>query len=270
MKGKHLFLVLSLIFSIHLSTSLSAQDFRAAVVNYMYVPEGMTGSYVDMEKQMAKPMHEEMIKQGHYDEWYLFAIPFPGGTNAEYHYATVHIYSSLEQMNKPSWSNQLFAKVHEGKDMDKATQWVQQSRDLVKSHRLMSWESFSAEDLEGPPSLLQIVYFKVPFDKQNAYEKMEREVFHPMHKKEIEMGKRAGWEGWWMQMPQGSGQAYSHIAVDMYKDWAQYTDFAHRADLMKTVHPDMNEEKMTEQFVKTVDMVKMEEWRLVDFAVKQE
>lgn len=146
MSSKHLLLVLSFVFSIILSTSLKAQDFRAAIVNFLYVPEGQADSYLKMEKAFAKPMH----------------------------------------------------------------------------------------------------------------------------KKEIEMGKRQAWEGWWVQMPQGSGQPYSHIAIDMYKDWAQYSDRAHQAELQKAVHPGMSQEKMMDQFVKTVDMVKIEEWRLLDSAVKQE
>ncbi len=68
MKGIHFVLLLALILSLFFSTQAFSQNFRMAVVNYMYVPEGMNDDYLKMEKEIAKPVHEEMIKQGHYDE----------------------------------------------------------------------------------------------------------------------------------------------------------------------------------------------------------
>jgi len=205
---------------------------------------------------------------GKQEAWYLFAIPYPGGANAEYHYATVRIFSTPEQLESPGNFGAALEKAHPGGNIEEMMDRVWKTRDLVKTHRLFSWENFSADDLEAPPSILQVVYFKVPLEKENAYQQMEREVYHPMHKKEIEKGRRVGWEGWALNAPWGSSQAYTHIAVDMYKDWEQYTS-PNIEGLLEEVHPGKTQDELTEIFTNTADLVNMEEWRLVDFAVKQ-
>ncbi len=113
-----------------------------------------------MEKEVAKPIHQEMINMGKQEAWYLFAIPFPGGTNAEYHYATVRIFSSPEQLESPGNFGAAMEKAHPGGDMEEMMDRVWKTHDLVKTHRLFSWENFSADDLEAPSSILQVVYFK--------------------------------------------------------------------------------------------------------------
>ena len=267
MKVKHLLLTLTFLLGSCLFLQLHAQDIRVALVDYMYVPEGMDGEYVSMEKEIAKPIHEEMVKQGVQDAWYLFRIPFPGGTNAKYHYATVRIFSSAKQLGNANQFGSAMSKVHGENNLDKVGEQIMRTRDLVKTHRIMSWERFAAKDLEKNPEIIQVVYFKVPFGKEGDYQKLEREIYHPMHKKEIELGARAGWEGWWLQNPSGSMQPYNYVAVDMYKDWGQYYR-PPTADLLKMVHPDKKWSDLEKMHIETVDMVNIEEWHLVDFVEK--
>ena len=174
---------------------LLGQDFRAAYVDFMYVPEGMSGAYVTMEQEIAKPIHQEAVNQGRMVSWSLWAIPFPGGTEADYHFATVRIYENMDQIKQAGEFGDLAEKVHAGKNMEEMTARIWETRDLVKTHRLFSWERFMDEDLTEPPGFIQVVYFDVPGGQQEAYQNMERDLYHPLHKKEIEIGKRAGWEG---------------------------------------------------------------------------
>ncbi|NGP77374.1 hypothetical protein G3570_12065 [Balneolaceae bacterium YR4-1] len=244
---------------------LNGQDFRAAYVDFMYVPEGMSSDYVTMEQEIAKPVHQELVNQGKMVSWSLWAIPFPGGTGAEYHYATVRIYENLDQIKSAGDFGDVFESVHQGENLDELSETIWKTRDLVKTHRLFSWERFADEELTSPAEMIQVVYFKVPMGKVEAYQNMERDLFHPMHKKEIEIGKRAGWEGWALNQPYGSSMPYSHVAVDLYEDMDQFVmDYDYDA-MLEEVHPDKTGDYMTDVFLNTVDMVRIEQWHLVDF-----
>ena len=244
---------------------VSSQDFRAAYVDFMYVPEGMTEAYVSMEQDIAKPVHQELVNQGKMVSWSLWAIPFPGGTGAEYHYATVRIYENLDQIKSADEFGNVFETVHQGKDMDDLSETIWETRDLVKTHRLFSWERFADEELTSPAEMIQVVYFKVPMGKQEAYQNMERDLFHPVHKKEIEIGKRAGWEGWALNQPYGSSMPYNHVAVDLYKDMDQFVMEYDYDSILEEVHPEKTSAYMTDVFLNTVDLVRIEQWHLVDY-----
>ncbi len=246
--------------------SCYSQEFRTAYVDFMYVPEGMAADYLQMEREMAMPAHEEAIRQGKLESWSLWAIPLPGGTNAEYHYATVRIYSSSEQMQHAGDFIEIFQQVHEGKDFDEMSGIILDSRDLVKTHRLSSWMSFSDDQLTSPPSVIQVVYLKVPLNKGANYTAMEEQLFHPLHKKEIELGLRAGWEGWQLQQPFGSSVDYTHVAVDSYKDADQLArnQANNYGEMVSEVHPGKSWSQVMDTFMETAELVRVEEWRLLE------
>lgn len=248
----------------------NGQDFRAAYVDFMYVPEGMGGEYVSMEQEIAKPVHQEAVNQGKMASWSLWAVPFPGGTGAEYHYVTVRIYENLEQIKSANEFGDLLESVHQGKDMDKLSETIWKTRNLVKTHRLFSWERFADEEMSSPAEMIQVVYLKVPMGKEEAYQNMERDLFHPMHKKEIENGKRVGWEGWALNQPYGSSTPYSHVAVDMYEDMDQFVMEYDYDAMLEEVHPEKSSDYMTDVFLNTAELVRIEQWHLIDFVQAEE
>lgn len=244
---------------------LNGQDFRAAYVDFMYVPEGMSGNYVSMEQDIAKPVHQEAVNQGRLVSWSLWAIPFPGGTGAEYHYATVRIYENMEQIQSANEFGELFEMVHEGQNIDELLETVWNTRDLVKTHRLFSWERFGHENMTSPAGMIQVVYFDVPMGNEEAYRNMEIDLAHPMHKKEIELGKRAGWEGWVLNQPYGNSVPYNHVAVDSYVNMDQFVmEFDYEA-ILEEVHPGKTSDYMGDVFQNTAELVGIEHWHLIDF-----
>lgn len=239
------------------------------MVDFVRIPDDANGNYVEVEQDIWKPMHQAMIDDGKMDAWFLYRIPYPGGTDAEYHYATVRVYSDLSQLENPmSGLGDLFAKVHPGKNADEAFEMTTGSRDLIKTYGLVRWESFFAEDMAEPAKIIQVVYFRVPMDKWGDYQDMETKYFHPTHKAEIKAGKRTGWDGYRLAQPMGMDMPFQYVAVDHYKDWAQYTSQPSEADYEGVF--DGDEMEMREQvFSQTVTLARLEEWRLVDYVMKQ-
>lgn len=241
---------------------------QIALVDYMKVPEGGNAAYEAMEKELWKPMHQELVDQGACEGWFLYSIPYPGGTDAEYHYATVRLYSDISQIESPlSNLEELFNKVHPNMDAAEMTEKTLSSRDLVKTYRASNWKSVMSETFDGPSNLIQLVYFHVPMHNWTAYQEMEEKYFLPTHKKEMETGYRYGWAGWMMERPMGMNHPYQFVAVDHYKDWDQYTKQIPQ-DLYEGVFAGDELKKRDEIFYKTVKMVNLEEWHLIDYVME--
>lgn len=260
MRIRILFLVLSFVCS-----TLNAQF---ALVDFMYVPEGGNETYVKMEQSYAKPVHQRLIDEGKLSYWGLFRVAYPAGTGADYQYVTVRFYEGADQLAHSTEFTDAFEKVHENEIFEALMSTVINTRDLVETHRLYRWEIFQDPNLEAHPEILQVVYFKNHMSKWDDYQKMEKEIFHPMHKKEIEMGIRAGWQGYQLTSPMGSSMPYSHVAVDSYKDWEQYMKPKREDAIRRLVHPKMSSEDISEVFHNTTDIVRIEEWHLIDYVQK--
>lgn len=245
--------------------SLNAQY---ALVDFMYVPEGGDETYVKMEQSYAKPVHQRLIDEDKMNYWGLFRVAYPAGTGADYQYVTVRIYEGADQLANATAFNETFEKVHENEILEALMSTVVNTRDLVETHRLYRWEMFQDPNLKAHPEILQVVYFKNPMPKWEDYQKMEKELFHPMHKKEIEMGLRAGWQGYQLQSPMGSSMPYSHVTVDSYKNWEQYMKPKKEEAVLSAVHPKKTREEINEVFYQTADLVRMEEWHLIDYVQK--
>lgn len=217
MKKHNIFFTLVFVFICYLAPAQVV-----AIVEFMKVPENGNAVYEKMEADIWKPMHQKLVNDGKKLYWGLFAIPFPGGTNAEYQYATVSMYSDLAQSGGDWDFLKVFKEVHPKMDIEVATKRTLDSRDLVRGMRQSQWGQFFADNSERS-KVMTVVYINVKDGKGAEYRNLEKTMWEPMHRMEIAKGKRQGWQGWQLDMPWGSKSHFNYIAVDFYKDWAQYT-----------------------------------------------
>lgn len=244
---------------------VNAQTNMFAAVDYMKLPEGGNSDYLKIEKEVWKPMHQEWVNQGKLLGWYLYAVPYPGGTSAEYHYVTVRLYDNLANLDNPMEDMEaVFKKVHPGKSMETIGEKTMASRDLVKTYGYSRWKSFGDPNATEPDKYLQMVSFQVPMDKWDDYREMETKYYHPTHQAEVAAGYRSGWAGWQLRMPFDSDGPVQFVAVDHYKDFAQATK-----PIPDSVYKDVFQgdemEKRDKMFEETVTSISVEEWRLVDY-----
>lgn len=66
-------------------------------VDYMKTPEGAEGTYVDMEKNTWKKLHQVRQKAGKLDAWGLYEVIYPYGSSEAFNYTTANFYSSWKQ-----------------------------------------------------------------------------------------------------------------------------------------------------------------------------
>jgi L-rhamnose mutarotase len=100
-------------------------------VNFMKVPAGKWQDYMNMEKKLARPVHQEHIKAGGRAGWGLYIMWLPGGDNRPYQAGTIDFYDKWEDMGAEN-TGDIWKKVHPGKSNESIMNEIITSRNLVK------------------------------------------------------------------------------------------------------------------------------------------
>lgn len=101
-------------------------------VDFMKVKPGNEGVYLDVEKSIWKPVHQEFIKAGTRVGWSLWSNLFPAGSGTDYQFITANFFSEFSKIGAADY-NDAFKKAHAGKDIDALNVKTGNSRDLVRS-----------------------------------------------------------------------------------------------------------------------------------------
>lgn len=100
------------------------------VVNYMKTIPG--GNFVEVENELAKPVSQELIKNGDWAGWSLWSNVFPRGAGMESNFVTVDYFSDYSKIGSANY-RQAFEKAHPGKDWSEFANKVGNSRNMVRS-----------------------------------------------------------------------------------------------------------------------------------------
>jgi hypothetical protein len=106
-------------------------------INFMKVDPAKATSYVQMEREVWKPIHQERVKDGRMKSWSLYEVRFPGGENREYGYVTFETYDKIQDI-EGSYGDQaamgsLLKKVHPDKTVADLLSQAQSNRKMALS-----------------------------------------------------------------------------------------------------------------------------------------
>ncbi len=106
--------------------------YRFQVFNSMKLREGTDEEeYQRMEREYWKPMHEERMKRGVMFGWGLYTMIIPGGTERDYHWATVDFYDHFIDYLRDN--GPLLEEIHGKSKADQYTEETITKRDLLKA-----------------------------------------------------------------------------------------------------------------------------------------
>ena len=112
-------------------------------INSMRVKPKKAQHYIQMEKEIYKPMHEEAIKAKNRAGWSVW-MKWPGNFE-DFQYGTVDAYSSFEQMSPGSFED-IFKAVHPDKNIDEVVKKTLETRTIART------ELWKLIDMVSPPS----------------------------------------------------------------------------------------------------------------------
>lgn len=105
---------------------------RFAVFNAMKLKDGITNNaYEQAELKYWKPMHQQRIKMNRMQAWGIFDMIIPGGTEREFHWATVDYYDSFNDIMINN--DALFQQIHGAKNAAKYVEETLKTRDLLRA-----------------------------------------------------------------------------------------------------------------------------------------
>lgn len=232
-----------------------------ALVESMKVLPQNEESYLEIEKNIWKPLHLERAKQGNIVGWFLYKVWFTG-TDDKYNYVTVTLFSDPLKIEN-SWKNVDPAKILPGKDLDAAMKETGESREMVSSSLINRQASVYREGGPGDFKFIQLDYMKVEQGKENDYWDAETNIWKSVHNEFIKAGSRVGWSLWGRVFPSGAGLDYQYATVNYMEDFSKIGT-ADYNDAFSKAHAGKNMDELFSKTNASRVLVKSELWEVID------
>jgi len=265
MKKKHLILMKTIVIALAVVVVLGASPIESKAqqqnpfvqIACMKVKPENVSLYLEVEREIWKPIHQERVKQGKIMGWILYKIHYTG-TNDEYNYATATIFADRANLENP----------FEGIDFEKMVPEVAwnktlKSRDLVKRNLIRLSAFAYPENSTGPAPFK---YIEVDYMKNkpgSGYLSFERNISQPVQQEIVNAGSRAGWSLWRSVYPSGTEADFRYVTVEYYSDFSKLGT-ANFAEAFKKAHPNLQSQTEMRKVIESRDLVRGELWEVID------
>lgn len=128
------------------STSMEGTPapFEYIEVNFMKIKPGNEGAYMDVENNIWKPVHQQLVNDNSRVGWAVWQIIYPAGAGNRYQYVTTNYYSDFSKLGAADMGGS-FSKAHPGKDINQLMQKTNDSREHVRTELWREVDSVNAE-----------------------------------------------------------------------------------------------------------------------------
>jgi hypothetical protein len=100
--------------------------------NFMYAVPHALADYLELEIDIAAPLHQHQADNNRMDGWNFNRLVFPTGTTVAYNFVTTDFYSSLEQIEM-GITREVIMNVHPGMNVDEFEDFADSIRERVWS-----------------------------------------------------------------------------------------------------------------------------------------
>lgn len=257
-------LIFSLALGIVPKTVLAQEPTNLIIeVDYMKVKPGQEGTYVTLEQNVWKPIHQERIRKGIIVGWILYQVMYAGADDP-YNFVTINVYTNPSNLENP-YAGIDFEKIHPGKNITKETENTYNSRTLTR-RQLMGRAVYAnpgGGESPGPHKYLVANFMKtIP---GGNYMSIENEIAKPVSQELINNGVWAGWSVWTNVFPRGTGMESDVVTADYYADLLK-TGSVNYMQAFEKVHPQKNWSEFSEKMQKSRNIIRSELWKLIDSA----
>ncbi len=100
--------------------------------NFMNASSERLGEYLDLEKNIARPLHLDQVDNNRMLGWNFYQLVFPTGVKVPYNFITADYYSSIEQIEM-GITREIIMNVHPTLDVDEFEDYADSIRERVWS-----------------------------------------------------------------------------------------------------------------------------------------
>ncbi|HLO81222.1 MAG TPA: hypothetical protein VK166_09695 [Chitinophagaceae bacterium] len=101
------------------------------LANFMNVADGKWDDYMEMEKTLVKPIHEEQARTGGRAGWSLLALREPDGAARAYQASTLDFFDRWADIGSNDLSD-FYSQIHPGKSPEYITRQITGTRSLIR------------------------------------------------------------------------------------------------------------------------------------------
>jgi hypothetical protein len=249
-----------------MSTALYGQgnaepaQYRYVTIAYMKPEPGKAADYVKMERELWKPIHQDMVNRGRLTSWKLYVVSWPNGHDQEYDYLTMMEYASFAQMESPYVAAEMEkvlgqAKYAELGGITSATRKMRRTDTLTLLVATDGWSS-------AQNRVLSVHYLRSLPGKGDDLMKVQREYYLPSNEELIKAGVAASWAASRVRYPAQLDHPYNYVSFNGHESLAQMEKPAPQAWRDK-----WSGEKSTQtqaELAASRQRVKGQLWRLLD------
>jgi hypothetical protein len=234
-------------------------------IDFNKVAPANINDYLALEGKIWKPVQQEHINQGGLKGWFVFRVWF-AGTGSDYNYVVMELYDSFAGMTFP-YSDDIIARVHPGMNEAELMDKTLKARDIVKAQSVERIAMQRPVMNEFPYKYATVYYFDVSPENADAYEKMEREVWLPVHQQRIQEGLCSGWDLLKTVIPNGTSVPFKYMSMEWFKDFNEIIA-VDGFDPLPVIQKNFPEKPAQEVYIKSLALrtvYRKELWELVEF-----
>jgi hypothetical protein len=261
----------ALFFTLIFSQNLQAQQEYSNIFFEITKIKKMNDDFFDVEDQLIKPFIQERIKQGNQLAHVLFRVHYPASDDATYDYVMMGVFQNFEDLHL---ENKKFTKIaYQAFPNANIPKMVERYDAAIHVASSQVFENV-AEAVPGPggakgskAKFVKVNHMKVAAGNFNAYQKMEREIFMPLHKEAIKTGTMHDWVMAQRILPFGSDWDNTFMTFDVFANWGDMNKGLPAGTFAK-VHPGKNTDKIWDEMMNLREMTRSETWEVIDVVSK--
>src|SRR5215472_690914 len=226
----------------------------------------------DFRKWEQETLHKYIqarLDSGALTNWFVLRSVLPTGTQNACDYVVVGVYPGMPP--KPMGHDELSEALKKA-GMGMTAEQYTQSRTAVSEMA----ESGLFRTMLSVGSMRKGDYLAINFDKTqnvNQWVEAEKKLWQPMAEAFVKQGMTRGWYANVRVLPEGSGERFDAVTVDVYPSWEAYFQFQENPklwDIWKQVHPDQDFNAAFAEYGKTVNRVAVELWVVDDMVTNSQ
>jgi hypothetical protein len=254
-------LLVLLLFCQSLATWAQTDEVFARVILQKVEP-GKEAEYEKMVKETMKPVHQLRKQSGKIIGWYFYKVHFTG-TDDAYNYVSVYYYDAFEKSEaNEKWADLI--KQSSPKSDPEAYRMKLNATHKVVSETLYFRSASVTPKTAAPVKFIQIDFMKLKPGMYEAYMKVEKEDWKPVHQALADDGKSAGWRLWQRIFPGGADSPNDFATSTLYSSYKQLSEVNY-GEAFKKVYPETDIQPFGERTDKARNLVRTELWEMIDF-----
>jgi len=236
-------------------------------VDYFKASSERIGEYLQVERNLWKPIHEERLARGIILGWSLYSL-FAGEPDAPYNYVAVNVFDDFDKIDYLDL-DEIVATVYPEEDLGDFYQRTRASREVVRTE-IWKIDAVVGGGGEGAAPLPIGNYLTKNFfdsrDGSGEHLEMETGFWEPIHRLRQARDWLQGWAMATLRYPGGEVSRYTYATMDHYERLGDLTIGA-GVEVAAAAYPDLSEEELLAAYDRTRAARrshKTEIWKLLD------